>query len=336
MNKTNELIDVNIGKMKNVGFEAFHWHLNDFLKSNIKMKDALIKNGIFGGSSKRFQNFLVKHEKNHFIMEYYISIIQNLSIWIQPNFYSKLTHILPYSIRERTSSYGRLKKNEKDNWGSANKNGYVIDDNTDIKDFIRRSVVKNSKYFANHTPYTGFIGCHIWGNTTSNPKLFSFIPNLVWLPKPIAGLSDNNNCLFSSLLKKVSYELYADTKFNSTKLEKIAINTLNLLSLDSRVEVGNYIINVKELPFSCVSIEKNRSTVIKNIKNILYFLETIKKNNNFQLSEDVKLIHKRYLPSLITLIKNSQDSVRNLENWLGEYYEALTENSKLQIQQTLE
>jgi len=336
MKDENKLVDVNLGKMKNVGFEAFHWHLNDFLKSNTNMKNALIKNGVFGGSKKRFQDFLLKHETSQFILEYYLSIIQNLSIWIKPSFYSKLPHILPYSVRERSSSFNRLKKDEKDNWGSANENGFVIDDNTDIKDFIRRSTVKNSKFYANHNPYTGFIGCHIWENTTSNPRLFSFIPNLVWLPTPIAGLSDNNKCLFSSLLKKTSIELYKDKKFQSAKIEKIVINAWNLLVFKSEIDMIEYSINTKKLPFSSVSLEKIGIIVTKNIKDILYYIELIKSNEDLQMPENTKLIHKRYLPTLINIIKKSPNSLKKLEIWLGEYYNALIETNKVNIQQTLD
>jgi len=324
LNDRNELIDVNIGKMKNVGFEAFHWHLSDFLKSNKDMKEALINNSIFGGSPKRFQNFLLRNETHQFIKEYYLSLIQNLSIWLKPSFYTKLPHILPYSLRERSSSYGRLKKSEKDNWGSANKNGFVIDDNTDIKDFIRRTVVKNSKYYANHVPYTGFIGCHIWENTTSNPKLFSFIPNLVWLPTPIAGLSDNNKCLFSNLLKKTSLKLYKDKIFQSEKIEKIAFNAWNLLDHSSEAVMFEFSINIKKLPFSSVSLEKTVNTVTKNIKDILYYIELIRSGD------------KSYLPALFTIIKKSPDSVNELKKWLSEYYSALNKNNKIQTQKTID
>ena len=138
------------------------------------------------------------------------TVCPSSTIWLEPEFYINLPIILPYSVRERTSSYDRLKKDKKDNWGSANSSGFVIDDNTDIKDFIRSSEVKNSRYYYKHKPYTGFIACHVWENTTENPKLFSFIPNLVWLPTPIASLSDKPDSLFSSLLKEISIRLYFD------------------------------------------------------------------------------------------------------------------------------
>jgi len=31
-----------IGKMTNVGFEAFHWHLSNFLKNNSEMKSLML------------------------------------------------------------------------------------------------------------------------------------------------------------------------------------------------------------------------------------------------------------------------------------------------------
>jgi hypothetical protein len=32
--------------------------------------------------------------------------------------------------------------------------------------------------------------CHVWAGTTTNPLLFSFVPNLVWLPSSLAPYSD--------------------------------------------------------------------------------------------------------------------------------------------------
>ena len=36
----------------------------------------------------------------------------------------------------------------------------------------------------------GLICCHVWPATTTNPLLFSFVPNVVWLPRSLAGYSD--------------------------------------------------------------------------------------------------------------------------------------------------
>ncbi|MGC9781269.1 MAG: hypothetical protein HZR80_18655 [Candidatus Heimdallarchaeota archaeon] len=335
MDNLSNFIDEKIGKMTNVGFEAFHWHLSNFPENNPEMKRLMLSKGIVGGSVKRFQNFLLDNEKKSFIKEYYTEIIQHLSIWLEPEFYINLPIILPYSVRERTSSYDRLKKDKKDNWGSANKNGYVIDDNTDIKDFIRRSEVRNSKYYYKNKPYTGFIACHIWANTTENPKLFSFIPNLVWLPTPIAGLSDKTNSLFSNLLKEISIKMYFRCKMKSEGLRKISYKIWKLLDVDFLTKLNLEKIEITKLPFSKVSLKETILTVIKNIEKIQYFISKIKSGVITEVPLNEKLIHKRYLPTLIDVINSDSSSTNEYQMWLSEYSQAIKESFSFQTQQKL-
>lgn len=335
MDNLSNFKDEKIGKMTNVGFEAFHWHLSNFLENNAEMKKIMLSKGIVGGSVKRFQNFLLSNEKKFFIIDYYLDIIQHLSIWLEPEFYINLPIILPYSVRERTSSYDRLKKDKKDNWGSANSSGYVIDDNTDIKDFIRSSEVKNSRYYYKHKPYTGFIACHVWENTTENPKLFSFIPNLVWLPTPIAGLSDKPDSLFSSLLKEISIRLYFDYEIKSEGLRKISNDIWKTLNVRSIKKLNAERIALKKLSFSKVSLKEKRLTIIKNMENILSFIKKIKSGEITEVPSNEKLIHKRYLPTLVALIHSDPTSTNAYQKWLSEYLLVIKDNFNYQEQKKL-
>lgn len=336
MDNLSNFKDEKIGKMTNVGFEAFHWHLLNFLENNLEMKSLMLSKGIVGGSVKRFQNFLINNETKPFIEDYYFDVIQHLSIWLEPEFYINMPIILPYSVRERTSSYDRLKKDGKDNWGSANRNGYVIDDNTDIKDFIRRFEVKNSSYYYKHNPYTGFIACHIWENTTENPKLFSYIPNLVWLPTPIAGLSDKSNSYFSSLLKELSYKMYYKHEMRTDRLSKISKTIWESLDVDLLEKLTIEKIDIKKLPFSKVSLKEKRLVIIENIEKILFFINEIKSGVITETPPSKKLVHKRYLPTLITLIRSEPSSIIEYQEWLIEYLYAIKENIKIPTQKKLE
>lgn len=335
MDNLSNFKDEKIGKMTNVGFEAFHWHLSNFLENNLEMKKAMLSKGIVGGSIKRFQNFLINNETKPFIEDYYFDVIQNLSIWLEPDFYINMPIILPYSVRERTSSYDRLKKNGKDNWGSANRNGYVIDDNTDIKDYIRSSEIKNSRYYTKHKPYTGFIACHIWENTTENPKLFSFVPNLVWLPTPIAGLSDKSDSYFSRLLTELSCKMYNKCEMRADILSKISKTIWKKLDVDLLGNSNIERLDIKKLPFSKISLKEKRSKIIKNIERILLFINEIKSGKITEAPPSKKLIHKRYLPTLITLIRSNPSSINEYHDWLIEYLYAIKENMKFQKQKEL-
>ncbi|MBY6366543.1 hypothetical protein [Rhodococcoides corynebacterioides] len=65
-------------------------------------------------------------------------------------------------------------------------------------------------------PWRGFTACHIWhklpGGTLAgaDPWLYSFAPNLVWLPSWLAPLTDGHESYAQALLQRTSLALFRD------------------------------------------------------------------------------------------------------------------------------
>lgn len=123
-----------------------------------------------------------------------LDLVKRYAVWIPIDVYRKSPWIAPYARRcTRIREDERVGGEERDMWGFPDKRGYFTDDNSLIK-----QIHKGKRVLPAGGPYgemklsSGMICCHVWAGTTKNPLLFSFVPNLVWLPKSLAPLSDNH------------------------------------------------------------------------------------------------------------------------------------------------
>lgn len=317
----------------NVGMENFRKHFETFVLeysdfSQLLKEDRIITIDYFSSDKKRsfkeFLNFIVKNQNLDIIQKYIIDLVHSCSIWLSPEFYRNIPIFLPFSVRERTSWQHRQKNLNGDNWGSANNKGYVIDDNSDIKDLIRNANIINNRFSDNQKPRTGFIACHIWPNTTSNPRLYSFVPNIVWLPRPIAKLSDDQTSFLSQTLKIISSELYREIKIDNYELKQIVNNSWTLLlknsnSLNYNDSTINNNIKTANVSYSNQDIERRKRKLIQNINEILSYIKLFIKESNYKINPTEKLIHSRYLSSLLLLIKEDNESVNEYSEWLNLY-----------------
>ncbi|MFW9875134.1 MAG: hypothetical protein ACFFG0_18670 [Candidatus Thorarchaeota archaeon] len=321
----------------NVGMDNFRKNYKNFILKHPDFSRLLKENGTFtinyfSSDSKRsfkeFINFIVENQNLDIIRKYIINLIYNCSIWLSPEFYQNIPIFLPFSVRERTSWQYRQKNLNGDNWGSANNNGYIIDDNSDIKDFIRNAIIVNNKFSNDQKPRTGFIACHIWSNTTSNPRLYSFVPNIVWLPRPIAKLSDDQTSFLSQILKIISLKIYREIDIDNYTLKQIIKESWSLLlrNPDSPNYNDNKIKNIiqtSNILYSNQNIERRKSTLIRNIEKILSYIKLFINEPNYKINPGEKLIHSRYLSSLLLLINKDNESVREYSEWLNLYLNTL-------------
>ena len=91
-------------------------------------------------------------------------------------------------------------------------NGIKLDDNTSANIAIKRAVLKGmtSSYGIpgkSQLLFGGFETCHIWDKTAYDEKYYSSLPNLVLIPRAIAGLTDHCDAV-KDLLKYRSYDLF--------------------------------------------------------------------------------------------------------------------------------
>lgn len=145
-----------------------------------------------------------------------IDLIERLGIWWSPEVYVRLPVIVPWCIRDRTCRYDQ----GPESWGAPRSDGYLRDDNSIIKKLplsLRISGPGTSPY-TGHKPWRGFTACHIWRDLPdgtfagADPWLYSFVPNLIWLPSWLAPLTDRQGGDVQALLQRTSIALFGDVE----------------------------------------------------------------------------------------------------------------------------
>lgn len=244
-------------------------------------------------------------------------LVIDLGIWIHPSIYSVIPVLAPFVIRDSTCR----KKNpstQKDEWGCADDRGYMRDDNSIIK-AIPKALTISSPFalFHDSKPGTGYVACHVWreliGNSTIAcrcPKTNSFIPNLVWLPKQIASLTDRQGSYAQQLIEKISYQIYRNFQISNTC--KVDVDSIwNMLScpdinlgIDFNTDKLNYFVpDAKWIP-------RRRKSLDAEINAILTVLN--------QMPNQLKIKSSSYTSSLPLVAKTlSQKDKQDLIDWLS-------------------
>ncbi|OQZ91492.1 hypothetical protein [Mycolicibacter algericus] len=141
-----------------------------------------------------------------------IELIQRLGIWWSPEIYATLPVMVPWCIRDRACRYDQ----GPESWGSPRSDGYLRDDNSIIKKLplpLPISGPEGSAY-RGRKPWRGFTACHIWRDLPSgklagaDPWLYSFVPNLIWLPTWLAPLTDRQGDNTQVVLQRTSIALF--------------------------------------------------------------------------------------------------------------------------------
>ena len=150
-----------------------------------------------------------------------VELALRYAIWPSISTYRDAPWLAPFAIRRvRIRTEPNAPGLKRDLWGLPTKNGYFTDDNSLLKSLaLRRSLSPNKNPYGNSTITRGLVCCHIWSGTTTSPLLFSFVPNLVWLPKSLAAYSDAHSLSEAHpvhhALKQVSRERYGLIHSNS-------------------------------------------------------------------------------------------------------------------------
>ena len=145
------------------------------------------------------------------------AMIRATAIWFPPQIYSQLPVLLPWVVRDPACRPRTVAgKRTPDEWSSPNTDGYLRDDNSLIKNIPKSLEVVGPP----ESPLRGsllgnaFVASHVWREVnledlaSRDPRLNSFVPNLVWLPKQIAKLSDREGGKMQEALKRTSWALY--------------------------------------------------------------------------------------------------------------------------------
>lgn len=140
------------------------------------------------------------------------SLLQRLSIWWAPSGYARLPTMVPWCIRDRSARYDQ----GPESWSAPRDDGYLRDDNSIIKKLpLPVRVRANAEHpYADRKPWRGFTACHIWRELPdgkiagTDPWLYSFMPNLVWIPSPLSALSDIHESHVQLILQRTSFSLF--------------------------------------------------------------------------------------------------------------------------------
>lgn len=151
--------------------------------------------------------------------------IDTLGIWMHPKYYQNLPIVVPYAVRDPDCRHSG--PNGADEWGTPDKNGYFRDDNSLIKGIVSSMEIKSPIKWLRGLKGTGFTASHVWREPSDyartkilasrRPELNSFVPNLVWLPKQIAKLTDREGSFAQHYLQKLSRYIYGDLPVESKK-----------------------------------------------------------------------------------------------------------------------
>lgn len=154
-------------------------------------------------------------------VEKILELAHRYAIWIPAATFAEAPWIAPYALRKiRNRTEPHAPGAVRDLWGTPTSDGYFTDDNSLVKPVVlRRALTIADSPYGNSPVTRGLICCHIWAGTTTDPLLFSFIPNLVWLPSDVAGLTDAHGAgtphPLHDFLKVVSRERFGSTISNA-------------------------------------------------------------------------------------------------------------------------
>lgn len=142
-------------------------------------------------------------------------LITTVGLWLPLEAYERWPVLLPWVVRD-PKSRGNPRKGVPDEWSSPDAAGFLRDDNSLIKALPRALSVRGPTGSHVHGARMGseFVACHVWRVVDHKdlasriPLLNSFVPNLVWLPKQVAKLTDREGGIVQQVLQAMAYETY--------------------------------------------------------------------------------------------------------------------------------
>lgn len=151
-------------------------------------------------------------------------IVADCSVWWDPKVYTECPILIPWSVRD-PKCRGNKSKGLPDEWGSPNAAGYFRDDNSLVKSLVKALSVRGpaNGYMTGRRLGLGWVAAHIWRDNSGDvlasrdPRLYTFTPNLVWLPRQIAKLSDVEGGPVQAALKSISRALYRPSQLVGAK-----------------------------------------------------------------------------------------------------------------------
>jgi hypothetical protein len=156
-------------------------------------------------------------------------LVLRLGIWLPVDVYARMPLLVPYARRDPTCR-GDTRRGIPDAWGAPDESGYFRDDNSLVKGVPRSmGVTSTLRHYVGRRLGAGFVACHVWRVTrdgqlaSRNPGMYSFVPNLVWLPAQVAGLTDREGSFAQQYLQALSRHIYRHVAVNQAHAELVDV-----------------------------------------------------------------------------------------------------------------
>ncbi len=193
------------------------------------------------------------HENDKQDLTELTALLADTSIWLPAELYAMMPVLLPHVLRDnhcrkqscRAGHKKKLKGNigdPRDLWSTPSPEGYVRDDNSLVKMLCKNlRIVSSNTLLHGAQMGTNWVACHIWPmSTASDPWLNSFVPNLVWLPKPLDVLSDREGHPLQQMLRRTSLDYFNTHEVAAPDLTRDLLGSLKLHPTDAaKFEVRN-------------------------------------------------------------------------------------------------
>ena len=209
--------------------------------------------------------------------------------------------------------------------GKANPStALFVDDNSMIKNYAQGKVVSSKKiqYYDGKKISEGFWACHIWDRledetlTNTDNSLFSFIPNIVWLPKELSRLTDHVP-IVKDVLKQLSVHIYGQLRMPNQALQSIVDESWEKLS-NSRY---NQVIPKSALPaiddFNTMIIPDR--TISRKVRKLKKYTKGLLEHGHGRIVPPDSQVHKYGR----TIVDTDMSSALTLGQWLEGYLNAL-------------
>ena len=157
-------------------------------------------------------------------------VVGSAAIWFPPNVYKAMPVLLPWVVRDakcRPHTKGGIRY--PDQWAAPDEHGFLRDDNSLIKGIPKSlSILSDTNdHLDGYRLGKSWVAAHVWREVnlerlaSRDPRLNSFVPNLVWLPQQIAKLSDQEGSLLQIALKRASWSIYRNLEVNEAVRDEV-------------------------------------------------------------------------------------------------------------------
>lgn len=273
-----------------------------------------------------FTKEMVKISSSTLMVDYLNSLVNNCAIWIQPADFRKLPIVYPHKIRrgEKEQQQTRPQSQSQKQEVKWDKRGFILESNPIASQLQKKNIIGGFLKGEKIKGSSGYIACHIWYKTTLAPPLFTYIPNIVWLPRIIARMSDEpmerDSNKLPLILKQFTKCIYQSHNAKKIALSSI-INTIWLELSKEDEDKSKKKIKLSSIPKIKLGDVKSAKLIEKIITNIDNFREKKKPSGKAEVGPE------GYLNALYTIIQKSKDSFRDLNVWLSEFSKAISKSS---------